>query len=50
MWQWKKLNNHACSKLRLTKNVKAFIIGETIAYQLWKKLEGKYMTKSVENC
>ena len=47
---WKRLSNHECRKLCSTKNVEAFIVGETNSYEIRKKLEGKYMTKSVEDC
>ena len=35
--------------LCLAKNQKYFVMRETKAKELWKKLEDKYMTKSVEN-
>ena len=46
-----KINRQACGTIRLclAKNQKYFVMRETNAKELWKKLEDKYMTKSVEN-
>ena len=48
---WEKINRQACGTilLCLAKNQKYFVMRETKAKELWKKLEDKYMTKSVEN-
>ena len=48
---WEKINRQACSTIHLclAKNPKYFVMRETKAKELWKKLEDKYMTKSVEN-
>ncbi|KAF3950225.1 hypothetical protein CMV_023988 [Castanea mollissima] len=49
---WENINRQACGTIRLclAKNQKYFVMRETNAIELWKKLEDKYMTKSVENC
>ena len=41
----------ACDTIRLclAKDQKYFVMRETRAKDLWKKLEDKYMTKSVKN-
>ena len=46
-----KMNWQACSSIRLclAKDQKYFVMYETVAKDLWKKLDNKYMTKSVEN-
>ncbi|TXG63127.1 hypothetical protein EZV62_010121 [Acer yangbiense] len=48
---WKYVNRQACGTIRLclAKDQKYFVMKETIASSLWKKLEDKYMTKSIEN-
>lgn len=48
---WLKLNRQACGTIRLclTKDQKYFMMKETLAKELWEKLENKYMAKSVEN-
>ena len=56
MWQCEvmdvSINRQACSTIRLclAKDQKYFFMRETKAKELWKMLEDKYMTKSVENC
>ncbi|KAL6132979.1 hypothetical protein ACLB2K_065216 [Fragaria x ananassa] len=49
--QWKQINKWACGSIRLclAKNVKFFIMKETSAKDMWKKLEDQYMIKSAEN-
>ena len=49
--EWLKLNRWACSTIRLclAKPQKYFVMRETSTKSLWKKLEDKYMTKSIEN-
>ena len=55
MWQCEvmdvSINRQACSTIRLclAKDQKYFFMRETKAKELWKMLEDKYMTKSVEN-
>ena len=48
---WEKINRQACGTIRLclAKDQKYFVIRETKAKELWKKLEDKFITKSVEN-
>ena len=48
---WSLVNRQACGTIRLclAKEQKYFVMKETSAAQLWKKLEDKYMTKSIEN-
>lgn len=48
---WRRINKMACSMIRLclAKPQKFFVMRETIAKELWQKLEDKYMTKSVKN-
>ena len=48
---WSFVNRQACGTIRLclAKDQKYFVMKETLATSLWKKLEDKYMTKSVEN-
>uniref|UniRef100_A0A5B6Z910 Putative Ty-1 copia retrotransposon n=1 Tax=Davidia involucrata TaxID=16924 RepID=A0A5B6Z910_DAVIN len=48
---WNFINRQACSTIRLclAKDQKYFVMKETVATSLWKKLEDKYMTKSIEN-
>jgi hypothetical protein len=48
---WRKLNCQACGIIRLclAKDHMYFVIKETMAKELWKKLEDKYMTKGIEN-
>jgi hypothetical protein len=48
---WKKLNRQACGTIRLclAKDQKYFVMKETMAKELWNKLEDKYMTKGIEN-
>lgn len=48
---WDKLNRQACGTIRLCleKDQKYFVMKETKAKELWKKLDDKFMTKSVEN-
>ena len=48
---WVKMNRQACSSIRLclAKDKKYFVMYETVAKDLWRKLEDKYMTKSMEN-
>uniref|UniRef100_A0A2N9IA27 Retrotransposon Copia-like N-terminal domain-containing protein n=1 Tax=Fagus sylvatica TaxID=28930 RepID=A0A2N9IA27_FAGSY len=48
---WEKINRQACGTIRLclAKDQKYFVMRETKAKELWKKLENKYMTKSMEN-
>ena len=45
------MNRQACSsiKLCLAKDQKYFVMHKTVAKDLWRKLEDKYMTRSVEN-
>ena len=49
--EWVKMNRQACSSMRLclAKDQKYFVMHERVAKDLWRKLEDKYMTKSVEN-
>ena len=49
--EWIKMNRQACSSIRLclAKDQKYFVMHETVAKDLWRKLEDNYMTKSVEN-
>ncbi|KAM5552956.1 hypothetical protein ABKV19_025277 [Rosa sericea] len=49
--EWKQINKWACGSIRLclAKDMKFFIMKETSAKELWKKLEDQYMTKSAEN-
>ena len=48
---WEKIDRQAYGTIRLclAKNQKYFVMRETKAKEIWKKLEDKYMTKSVEN-
>jgi hypothetical protein len=48
---WEKINRQACGTilLCLAKDHKYFVMRKMKAKELWKKLENKYMTKSVEN-
>jgi hypothetical protein len=48
---WKKLNRQACGTIRLclAKDQKYFVMKESMAKELWNKLEDKYMTKGIEN-
>ncbi|TXG74239.1 hypothetical protein EZV62_002818 [Acer yangbiense] len=48
---WNYVNRQACGTIRLclAKDQKYFVMKETMASSLWKKLEDKYMTKSIEN-
>jgi hypothetical protein len=48
---WKKLNRQACGTIRLclAKDQKYFVMKESMANELWNKLEDKYMTKDIEN-
>ena len=48
---WEEISRQACGTIRLcfTKIQKYFIMREKMAKELWKKLEDKYMTTSVEN-
>ncbi|KAE9451894.1 hypothetical protein C3L33_16202, partial [Rhododendron williamsianum] len=48
---WDRINCQACGFIRmcLDKDQKYFVMRETNAKVLWKKLEDKYMTKSMEN-
>ncbi|TXG49586.1 hypothetical protein EZV62_025461 [Acer yangbiense] len=48
---WEYVNRQACGTIRLclAKDQKYFVMKETMASSLWKKLEDKYMTKSIEN-
>ena len=48
---WEKINRQAYGTIHLclAKNQKYFVMREMNAKELWKKLEDKYMTKSVEN-
>lgn len=48
---WNYVNRQACGTIRLClrKDQKYFVMKENIAAILWKKLEDKFMTKSVEN-
>ena len=48
---WKKINRKACGHIRLYlgKDKKYPYMRETSAQKLWKQLEDKYMTKSIEN-
>ena len=48
---WDKINRQACHTIHLclTKDQKYFVMGETKARGLWKKLEDKYMMGSVES-
>ena len=48
---WEKINRQACGTIRLclAKDQKYFFMRETKAKELWKMLEDKYKTKSVEN-
>ena len=45
------MNRQTCCLIRfcLAKDNKYFVRNETVAKDLWRKLEDKYMTKSVEN-
>ena len=48
---WDFINRQACCTIRLclAKDQKYFVMKETTAKSLWKQLEDKYMTKSIEN-
>ena len=48
---WDKINRQACGTIRLclAKDQKYFVMRKMKAKDLWKMLEDKYMTKSVEN-
>ena len=48
---WKKLNRQACGTIRLclVNDQKYFVMKESMAKELWNKLEDKYMTKGIEN-
>ena len=48
---WDKLNRQACGTIRLclAKDQKYFVMRETKASELWRKLEEKYLTKSIES-
>ncbi|KAI9169132.1 hypothetical protein LWI28_007491 [Acer negundo] len=48
---WNYVNRQACGTIRLclAKDQKYFVMKETMTSSLWKKLEDKYMTKSIEN-
>lgn len=48
---WNYVNRQACGTIRLClgKDQKYFVMKENVAAVLWKKLEDKYMTKSIEN-
>jgi hypothetical protein len=47
----RKLNLKACGIIRLclAKDRKYFVMKETMAREMWNKLEDKYMTKGIEN-
>jgi hypothetical protein len=47
---WKKLNRQACETIRLclANDQKYFVMKESMAKELWNKLEDKYMTKGIE--
>lgn len=49
--EWDRINRKACGTIRLclAKDQKYFVMRETNAKDLWKKLEDKFMSKSVEN-
>ena len=49
---WNKINRQACGTIHLclANDQKYFLTREKKAKELWKMLEDKYMTKSVENC
>ena len=49
--EWAKINRWACGSIRLclAKDQKFFVMKETSAKELWKKLEDQYMFKSAEN-
>ena len=49
--EWVKMNRQECSSIRLclAKDQKYFVMHETVAKDLWRKLEDKFMTRSVEN-
>ena len=48
---WVKMNRQACSSIRLclAMDQKYFVMHETVAKDLWRKLEDKFMTRSMEN-
>jgi hypothetical protein len=48
---WAKINRQACGTIHLclAKDQKYFVMRKMKAKELWKKLEDKFMTKSVEN-
>ncbi|KAK0580490.1 hypothetical protein LWI29_002570 [Acer saccharum] len=48
---WEYVNCQACGTIRLclAKDQKYFVMKETMASSLWKKLEDKYMTKNIKN-
>ena len=48
---WNKMNRTACGVIRscLTQDLKYDVMNETSAKKIWEVLEGKYLTKSVEN-
>ena len=48
---WEKINRPVCGTIWLcvAKDQKHFVMRETRAKKLWRKLEDTYMTKSVEN-
>ncbi|KAK0597034.1 hypothetical protein LWI29_021128 [Acer saccharum] len=49
--EWETLNRQACGTIRLNlaKDQKYTIMKEKFVKKLWKTLEDKYMTKSLEN-
>lgn len=49
--EWDRINRQTCGFIRLclAKDQKYFVMRETKAKDLWKRLEDKFMTKSVEN-
>ncbi|KAL8170360.1 hypothetical protein V2J09_022164 [Rumex salicifolius] len=48
---WVKMNNRACGIIRscLAKEIKYFVMNDTSAKEIWRKLEEKYLTKTIQN-
>ena len=48
---WDKMNKMGCGIIRscLTQDIKYHVMIETSAKKIWEILEGKYLTKSIEN-
>ncbi|KAL8151214.1 hypothetical protein V2J09_021022 [Rumex salicifolius] len=48
---WIKMNNRACGIIRswLAKEIKYFVMSDTSTKEIWRKLEEKYLTKTIQN-